>query len=204
MIKQTLCTDSQNVWAFGQNLQGQCTGNVNDGNKIWTPTQVQLQWADEQRRIITRICGTSFSSLILSKPVDSDYICKPGSLFKLQPMDLPSAIDFTQLDFLCRQIENEQCDITYIQSLLKTIFGSPSCLNQSFMTNKNIFGVQQRTGIDFKQMSKAYSRILDISPVLTNRLVKVCIFCIVSSEIKKKQKNDKNFTIHPCTHFVNI
>lgn len=171
----TLCTDSNKVWAFGTNLQGQCTGNEEDGRKIWNPIEVPLKFADDQRRIITRICGTNFSSLILSRAVDIDYVPKCGSLYKLQPMDLPSYIDFTQLDILCQQIENEQSDITYMQTLLTTIFGSPSCLNQSFMTNINCYIGKAGTGIDFKAMNKAYNRILDISPILTNRLVKVCI-----------------------------
>ena len=111
--------------------------------------------------------------------MDIDYVPKCGSLYKLQPMDLPCSIDFTQLDILCRQIENQQSDITYMQTLLSTIFGSPSCLNQSFMTNINNDIGKPGTGIDFNAMSKAYNRILDISPILTNRLVKVYIIIYI-------------------------
>lgn len=117
----------------------------------------------------------------MSKVVDVDYVPKWGSLYKLQPMDFPCSIDFTQLDILCRQIENEQSDITYMQTLLITIFGSPSCLNQSFMTNVNCYRGQPGTGINFEAMTKAYNRILEISPILTNRIVKVCIYHLLIS-----------------------
>lgn len=105
------------VWAFGQNTQGQCTGDSSDGIKISTPFEVQIKYNDDQTRLITKICGTCFSSLILSKPVDAQHgqypIAKIEKLRKLKMTDFPSSIDFSELDILCKQIEDEECDITY-------------------------------------------------------------------------------------------
>eukprot|EP01083_Nonionella_stella_P012935 36526_1 len=168
----TLSTDSQKVWTWGQNLQGQCTGDINDGTKLSTPCEVALKYNDNQDRIITQICGTNFSSLILTEPVGADHVARVRELNKLAAMDVPMSINFTQLKILCAQIENDENDITYLSSLLSTIFGSPSCLNQSFFSECNTYKNEYGTGIDFKQMELTYNRILNISPILTNRLVK--------------------------------
>ena len=170
----SLCTDSQKVWAFGQNSQGQCTGDVRDGVKLWTPTQVRIASGDgDGDRVVHRLCGTCFSSLVMTRGVDGDSHPKLQALRKLQSMDFPASISFAQLDALCAQIERQENDITYLSALLTTVFGSPSCLNQSFMTHTNAFRGRSGTGVDFEAMHKAYRRVLGLSSLLTNRLTKV-------------------------------
>ena len=141
-----------------------------------------MKHSDDRTRMITRICGTFFSSLIITKPVDkgSDHNPPVETLRKLKAMDFPSFIGFSELDILCKQIEDEECDITFLQSLITTVFGSPSCLNQSFMSNVNCYRQQRGTGIDFKAMHRVYQRVLNIDPDLTNKIVKVCTLHILS------------------------
>ncbi|ETO13136.1 hypothetical protein RFI_24240, partial [Reticulomyxa filosa] len=171
----TAVTDGIHVWIFGHNSQGQCTGNPNDGSKIWKACEVS--WDKQSNKRVAKICASSFCTLVLAERIEDNLITKVSNLDLFMK---PTYVDERAIAYLC-DIALSSGNIAKLSSTLRMVFSSPSLLNGSFPTNRNMYHLLPGTGVDLESLQKMYNRLLNIDPRVSNAFIKAMSHVVKNS-----------------------
>ncbi|ETO17922.1 hypothetical protein RFI_19384, partial [Reticulomyxa filosa] len=126
----------------------------------------------ESSKRVLKACPSAFCTLVLTKTFEHAVLHAGKRLNgNSQLATTPVYVDEKAMNYLC-EVALGTGKLAKLASVLQTIFSSPSILNGSFPSTRNMYHLLPDTGLDLESLQRMYRRVLTIDPKVTNALIK--------------------------------